>query len=197
MASPRIFKTHLPYPKVPKGPGRYIYVARDGADVAMSYYNLYRNYNQFKGTFDEFFERFMRGKVEFGSWFDHVKGWRKHRHELNLLFLTYEELSRDLEGCVRRIIAFCDFKVPEERMPAILERCSFAFMKEHESRFDPALETLWENGTRLNAFLCAGQVGAGARELTPAQRERFDRVLGPYRPLSLAESPSLAAYSMT
>ncbi len=196
VASPRIFKTHLSFRKAPKGPGRYIYVVRDGADVAESYYNLNRNYNQFKGTFNEFFERFMRGKVEFGSWFDHVEGWRKHRHELNVLFLTYEELSRDLEGCVRRIIAFCDFKVPEERMPLILERCSFAFMKEHENKFDPALETLWENGTRLNAFLRAGQVGA-ARELTWAQRERFDQVLGGYKGLSGVEAPRTAAYSAT
>ncbi len=195
--SPRIFKTHLRFGKAPKGPGRYIYVVRDGADVAVSYYNLERNYNQYKGTFEEFFERFMRGKVQFGSWFDHVEGWRKHRHVLNVLFLTYEELSRDLEGCVRRIIAFCDLKVPEERMPAILERCSFAFMKEHESKFDPALETLWENGTRLNSFLRAGQVGAGARELTRAQRERFEQVLGKYQPLGLAEFRGPAAYSLT
>ncbi len=180
VASPRIFKTHLPYSKVPKGTGRYIYVMRDGADVAVSYYNLYRNYNQYKGTFEEFFERFMRGKVQCGSWFEHVEGWRKHRNRLNVLFLTYEELSRDLESCVRRIITFCGFKVPEERIPPILERCSFAFMKEHESKFDPALETLWENGTRLNSFLRAGQAGSGARELTRAQGERFNQVLGGY-----------------
>lgn len=174
LPSPRIFKTHLSYGKVPKGPGRYIYIVRDGADVAVSYYNLYRDYNQYKGTFEEFFERFMRGKLHYGSWFDHVAGWRKHRHKLNVLFLTYEELSRDLEGCVRRIIAFCDLKVPEERIPAILERCSFAFMKEHESKFDPALELLWEGGTQLNSFLRAGRTGEGARELTPEQRVRFD-----------------------
>ncbi len=197
VASPRIFKTHLSFRKAPKGPGRYIYVVRDGADVAVSYYNLYRNYNPYKGTFDEFFERFIRGKVQCGSWFHHVEGWRKHRHDLNVLFLTYEELSRDLEGTVRRIIAFCDFEVSEERMPAILERCSFAFMKEHEAKFDPALETLWENGTRLNAFLRAGQVGGGARELTRAQRERFEQVRGGYEGLKDGQRPTAPVYSTT
>jgi peroxiredoxin len=194
LPSPRIFKTHLSFGKVPKGPGRYIYVVRDGADVAVSYYNLYRNYNQYKGTFEEFFERFIRGKVHYGSWFDHVEGWRKHRHKLNVLFLTYEQLTRDLEACVRRIIAFCDLKVPEERIPAILERCSFGFMKQHESKFDPALEMLWESGTQLNSFLRAGQVGAGARELSKAQRTRFDRVLGGHQELTSLGPWSGAAY---
>jgi peroxiredoxin len=196
LPSPRIFKTHLSYGKVPKGPGRYIYIIRDGADVAVSYYSLYRNYNQYKGTFDEFFERFIRGKVHYGSWFDHVQAWRKH-HKLNVLFLTYEELARDLEGCVRRIMAFCDLKVPEERLPAILERCSFAFMKQHESKFDPALEMLWEGGAQLNSFLRVGQVGAGERELSNAQRTRFDQVRGGYAGLAnMEEWTGAASYSL-
>lgn len=172
--SPRIFKSHLSYPEIPKGPGRYIYVARDGRDVAMSYYHLYRNYNGYKGTFAEFFELFMSGKINYGSWFKHVGGWWRHRHDLNVLFLTYEELQRDLEGCVRRIIAFCHLDVPVERLPLILERCSFAFMKQHENKFDPALEVMWEQGTQLNSFLRAGRTGEGARELTPEQQVRFD-----------------------
>jgi peroxiredoxin len=172
--SPRLFKTHLPFRQVPKGPGRYIYVARDGRDVAVSYYNLYRNYNQYKGTFAEFFEQFMQGKVHYGSWFKHVEGWWNHRNELNVLFLTYEELTRDLEGCIRRIAAFCHLELPSERLPVILERCSFAFMKQHETKFDPASETLWENGTQLNSFLRSGHTGDGARELTPEQQVRFD-----------------------
>jgi peroxiredoxin len=172
--SPRLFKTHLPFHQVPKGPGRYVYVARDGRDVAVSYYNLYRNYNGYKGTFDEFFEQFMRGKVHFGSWFKHVEGWWNRRNHLNVLFLTYEELTRDLEGCLRRIAAFCHLELSPEKLPLILERCSFAFMKQHETKFDPALEVLWENGTQLNSFLRTGRTGDGAHELTPEQQVRYD-----------------------
>jgi hypothetical protein len=174
-ASLRVLKSHLPYRSIPKGPGRYIYVARDGRDVAVSYYNLYRSHNGYKGSFAEFFELFMRGKVMFGSWFEHVYGWWKHRHELNVLFLTYEELVADLEGCLRRIIAFCHLDVPPERLPLILERCSFAFMKQHENKFDPAMEALWQQGGRLNLFLRTGRVGEGARQLNKAQQARFDQ----------------------
>jgi hypothetical protein len=173
--SPRIFKTHLPYPKIPKGPCKYIYVARDGKDVAVSNYHLHRMYFQYEGTFAEFFERFMRGDIGYGSWFEHVAGWWSHRHDANVLFLAYEELTRDLEACLRRIIAFCGWEVSPGRLPVILERCRFAFMKEHESQFDPAVEWLWERGVRLNAFLRAGRVGDGATCLNGQQQERFDR----------------------
>jgi hypothetical protein len=186
-SAPRIFKSHLLYPAIPKGPGRYIYVARDGRDVAVSYYNLYRNYNQYQGSFDEFFWRFMRGKLHYGSWFEHVEGWRKHRHDLNILFLSYEELRRDLEGCIRRISAFCQIKVPEETLPRIVERCSFDFMKQHERKFDPALEMLWENGTQLESFLRVGTAGAGARELTMQQRICFEQVRDDYAELTRLE----------
>jgi hypothetical protein len=173
--SPRVFKTHLPYATIPKGPCKYIYVARDGKDVAVSNYHLHRMYFQYEGTFAEFFERFLQGDIGYGSWFEHVAGWWAHRDDPNVLFLTYEELTRDLEGCLRRIMAFCNLEVAPGRLPVILERCTFAFMKQHEAQFDPAMEWLWEQGVRLNAFLRAGRVGAGAVYLDGRQVERFDR----------------------
>ena len=171
---PRTFKSHLSYRAIPKGPCRYIYVAREGRDVVVSNYHLYRTHVGYQGTFAEFFERFMRGKVQYGSWFQHVHGWWKHRGDPNVLFLTYEELTRNLEGCIGKIIDFCQFVVPPERLPAIVERCSFNFMKQHERKFDPAFERLWEEGVQLNSFLRKGRVGEGANDLTSEQAARFD-----------------------
>lgn len=172
--SPRLFKSHLPYQRIPKGPCKYIYVARDGRDVAVSYYHLCRRYNGYQGTFAEFFELFLRGKVDFGSWFQHVRAWWAHRHDPSVLFLTYEELTSDLEKSIRKIIAFCGFNVPPERLPGILQRCSFSFMKQHETQFDPALETLWEQGIQLNGFLRKGCSGDGKETLNREQLARFD-----------------------
>jgi hypothetical protein len=172
--SPRIFKSHLPYEKIPKGPCKYIYVAREGKDVALSCYHLYRNYNGYEGTFPQFFDRFVRGKLSFGSWFRHIEGWWAHRDDQGVLFLTYEELSSDLEHCIRRIAAFIGRDLPPERLAMILERSSFAFMKAHEHQFDPALESLFEQGVQLKSFLRRGRVGEGAVCLTEEQRARFD-----------------------
>jgi hypothetical protein len=175
--SPRIFKSHLPYRRIPKGPCKYIYVARDGKDVAVSYYHLCRAYTGLETPFDEFFQRYLRGSVESGSWFEHVKGWWRHRNDSNVLFLTYEELTRDLEGCIRRIADFCGLEVSADRFPQIVERSRFRFMKEHESVFDPAMETLWEQGVQVNSFIRNGKVGDGAVRLSSDQRARFDAVL--------------------
>jgi hypothetical protein len=178
--SPRVFKSHLPYHAVPRGPCRYIYVARNGKDVAVSNYHLHRMYFSFEGRFAEFFDRFLHGNIGYGSWFRHVAGWWAHRHDPNVLFLTYEELTRDLEACLRRIITFCGLQVSPERFPVILERCRFASMKKHESQFDPALEWLWEQGIRLNGFLRTGRVGEGAACLDRRQEARFDRAYRRY-----------------
>jgi peroxiredoxin len=175
LPAPRVFKSHLSYRKIPKGPCRYIYVARDGKDVAVSYYHFCTTHMGYQGTFDDFFERFLKGEVPYGSWFRHVRGWYAHRDDPNLLFLRYEDLTADLPGCVRRIAAFCGLEVDPRRWPGILERCSFAFMKQHESQFDPLTAMLYERGFRANSHLRQGQAGAWGDRLSPRQVRRFDQ----------------------
>jgi len=172
--SPRLFKSHLPYSMIPKGPCKYVYVARNGKDVAVSQYHMERSHVGVEQTFDEFFEQFLKGHTPFGCWFSHVKGWWTHRSDPNVLFLTYEELSRDLEGGIRRIAGFLGRDVPAERLPTIVERCRFAFMKQYEKQFDPAMESMWERGVRLSSFLRHGRTGDGAVQLTSGQQARFD-----------------------
>jgi hypothetical protein len=173
---PRTFKSHLPYRDIPRG-CKYLYVARNGKDVAVSYYHFSRSHLEFRGTFDEFFDLFMQGKLEGGSWFKHVKGWWEHRHDPNVQFLRYEDLVHDLERSLHRIAAFCDLEIEPAHMPAILERCSFAFMKAHESKFDHTLGMLWERGMQPNAFIREGRAGAGKGALSSQQQARFDRAV--------------------
>jgi len=94
------------------------------------------------------------------------------------LFLTYEQLSRDLEGCIRKIAAFIGMELPRERLLATVERSSFDFMKAHEPKFDPALELLWEQGVQLKSFLGNGKVGDGTVRLSESHHARFDSALG-------------------
>lgn len=176
LPSPRVFKTHLRPYLLPRQPVRHLYVARNGEDVAVSLYHFYRSHFGYKGTFPEFFEMFLRGKVEGGSWFIHVGEWWKRRNAPNVLFLTYEDLVRDLEGSIRRIGAFCGIEIPPERMPRILERSAFAFMKKHEAQFDHTNEVLWEQGVEPSSFLRKGQAGEGLKQLSPDQQQRFHAI---------------------
>jgi peroxiredoxin len=177
LPAPRVFKSHLSYRKIPKGPCKYIYVARDGKDVAVSYYHFQKTHMGYKGTWDEFFQRFLKGQDSYGSWFRHVRGWWEHRHDPNVLFLYYEEMTADLPSCLRRISDFCGLEIAPERWGDILERCSFAFMKQHESRFDPLTAMLYEQGFQSNSHLRKGQSGEGCEQLSLRQTRRFDKKL--------------------
>jgi hypothetical protein len=141
----------------------------------VSYYHFYTTHMGFKGTFEEFFERFLKGEVAYGSWFRHVRRWWEHRDNPNVLFLYYEELAADLPGCLRRIAAFCGLGIAPERWPGIVERCSFAFMKQHESQFDPLTAMLYEQGFQPNTHLRKGMAGAWSEKLSPRQVRCFDK----------------------
>jgi len=171
--SPRVFKSHLRYKWIPKG--KYVYVARNGKDVAVSYFQFYSSHLGFRQTFDKFFDRFLQGKVEFGSWFKHVVEWSAHREDPDVLYLRYEDMLCDFDSCLQKIIDFCRLTIPPKQLPEIRERCGFAFMKEHESKFDHATLNLWENGISMNSFLRKGQAGNWKELLSGEQEARFER----------------------
>ena len=175
LPSPRVFKSHLPHIWMPWRAPRSIYVARNGKDVASSFYHFLKSHFRYRGTFPKFFKLFMRGWLPWGSWFYHVSGWWRHRDDHRVLFLQYEDLVADLEGCVRQIIRFCGLTVPEERMPEILDRCSFAFMKQFEDKFDFATEHMLEQGYTPSSFLRQGKTGDGKTCLSAEEAARFDR----------------------
>jgi len=175
-ATPRVVKSHMPYQEIPKGPGRYIYGTRNGLDVAVSYHHHVRKYVPGWGQFSvgEFFSRFMTGRVPYGSWFEHVAGWLRNEDRLNVLVVTYEELSADLEAGVKRIADFCGITIDPAAMPRILERCSFAFMREHDARF--ALPTGGPPPAPAGpepGFIRRGQVGGWRQELDARSRSDF------------------------
>ena len=59
---------------------KYIYVARNPKDVAVSfYYHLLRMKSIGNLEWDEFFEMFISGRTMFGPWFDHVLEWWQNK----------------------------------------------------------------------------------------------------------------------
>ena len=84
--SPRIMKTHMMHDQMAGGPptdspAKYIYIARNPKDVVVSMYHhsSARKYYEFTGTLDDFFKLFVAGKVQWGSWFEHVLDWWSHK----------------------------------------------------------------------------------------------------------------------
>jgi hypothetical protein len=174
LPSPRIIKTHMIYKALPKKKGKFIYIARNGKDVLVSNFHFYKSSFGHEESFDLFVNNFLHnGSPWPWTWFEHVAEWKKHAADPNVLFLNYEDLIADLEGGIKKIAAFCGIDVPPEKYPVILERCSFAFMKQHESKFDPINE---QEPPPLGEFLRHGKVGAGERVLDADQEMRFDRL---------------------
>ncbi|NWI15880.1 ST2B1 Sulfotransferase, partial [Crypturellus soui] len=65
-------------PHVPLSPcPQVVYTVRDPRDVLVSLYHFARGFRPYgdPGDIGDFMERFLRGDVPFGSWFDHVRGW--------------------------------------------------------------------------------------------------------------------------
>ncbi|KAH6926300.1 hypothetical protein HPB50_016483 [Hyalomma asiaticum] len=110
MRRPGCLKTHLPYGKHPYSPeAKYICITRNPYDCCVSFYYHTRRlptYRFQEGTFDQFFDMFLDGKVDYGDYFDHLLSWYAHHGDPNLLFITYEGLKKDTTGWVLRIADF-------------------------------------------------------------------------------------------
>lgn len=173
MASPRIFKSHLRPEWVPR-PGRVIYVEREGPDVLVSYYHFYRSHLRFEGTFDEFFERFMTGALQYRSWFDHVAAWQAAAETRSVLWVRYEDLRRDPAAVVEAVAEYLRRPLASGERDAIVQMTSYESMKARESQFDPITEHLIDQRLLGGHFIRSGEAGRGKDRLTPRQIERFE-----------------------
>lgn len=173
LPAPRIFKSHLARCWLPRR-ARCVCVIRDGRDVALSYYHFYRSHLRYEGSFEQFFARFLRGELQYKSWFKHTAAWRAAaERDARVLPVRYEALRRAPRRVIEAVAAFCGLAPPPARLDLIAELSSFERMKQHEARFDFTTELLLQHGYRPGAFLRSGQAGGGQRALTPAQEAAY------------------------
>ncbi len=95
-------------------------------------------------------------------------------HARQLLFLTYGEMTRDLEGTVRRMAAFMDVALTDEEVALVVEKSSFAYMKRIDHKFTPALPFPLNRWARP-VMMRKGQSGRSADMLTREQQAQIDR----------------------
>ncbi|XP_068018376.1 amine sulfotransferase-like [Melanerpes formicivorus] len=179
---PRVLTTHLPYYLVPRDlrnkRASVIYVTRNPKDVMVSYYHFSKYMNTLEEIpdFNLFMERFLAGKVLGSAWIDHVSGWYNHAEDFNILFLTYEEMKKDLRSAVLKICKFLGKKLSEEEVDSVVRQATFDNMKKdpranYENLPDEFVTR--DKGT----FLRKGTIGDWKNNMTVAQNERFDQVL--------------------
>ncbi|MEX0618422.1 MAG: sulfotransferase domain-containing protein [Pseudohongiellaceae bacterium] len=177
LPSPRIFKSHMPYSMAlggdpAKSPCKYIYIARNPKDVCVSYFHFESGKawsGNYSGSWEHWLDLFTRGQVQRGSWFDHVLSWWQHRDAENLLFLRYEDLKRDFDGQLARMLEFLGYEVSTEVLDTIRKFTTFESMKTKEFSNHKQI-------AELEGFFRKGTIGSWKEQFTVAQSEAFDRL---------------------
>ena len=205
----RFFKSHLPFDALPYYRGiKYIHVARDGRDAAMSFYNHKANYTS--ETVEHLLE-ISRNDSKFGDDFafvpsdpsDHFHDWLDGdedalgdvgasffvvensfwaaRHEPDVLLVHYNDLKADRGDEMRRIAQFLDIQIPEQQWPAIIEAAGFDAMKNAAEALMPTAGNIWKGGGKT--FLNKGTNGRWHDVYRPEDLARYDdRVAAQFGP---------------
>jgi Sulfotransferase domain len=135
-AEPRGFKSHLDYDTIPKG-AKYVVSLRDPKDALVSMYRFMEGWFLEPGAIS--IEDFAANWIERGEYWKHLVSWWNVRGEPNVLTFSYEGMTADPEGHIRRLAAFCGLPLDDALLALTLERTSLAFMLAHKDRFDDFL----------------------------------------------------------
>lgn len=167
--APRIIKSHDYYFEFEKNKkGRFLFVYRDGMDVAVSLYHQNKNYNKADLEFDKYMKEFLKPKKR--NWFNHSKGWFRNKNGFPVLYIRYEDLIKNKRAEIERIIDFCELKVDESVIERAMHYSSFEFMKEHEEKFGVQPK---EKVVVYNQFIRKGKKGEGKKTLSEEHQKEF------------------------
>ena len=120
----------------------------------------------------------------FWSLWENLRWWWAIRDLDNVLMVHYADLKRDMEGEMRRIAAYLD--LDPTNWPAILDHCSFPYMKAHAAASAPLGGIFWDGGAET--FIHKGTNGRWQGELTASD-------IAAYEARALAElGPDCAAW---
>ncbi|KAL1021527.1 hypothetical protein UPYG_G00014420 [Umbra pygmaea] len=176
--TPRLIKTHFPIQFVPKSfweqNCRARNVARNAKDNAVSYFHFDRM-NKMEpepGDWNNFLQRFMDGKMVFGSWYDHVTGWwEKKQTNSNIHYMFYEDMVEDTRRELDRLCSFLGLSSSEEEKERVKLGTQFDNMKNNNM---VNYSTIPVMDFKTSPFMRKGKVGDWKNHFTVAQSEKFD-----------------------
>ncbi|KAG8223340.1 hypothetical protein J437_LFUL001218, partial [Ladona fulva] len=183
LTSPRYIKTHLPWELLPqqlktKKP-KIIYVARNPKDVCVSFFHQVLRRGVFSGSLEDMADLFLGDNTTMAPFWDHILTFWNHRKDSNILFITYEDMKKDLPSIVNKVNNFLEKKpLTPESLSKICSHLSFESMKENHSvnyKFWKKEDvTEKSKGSEIN-FMRKGKVGSWKEEMKPEIWKRFDR----------------------
>lgn len=179
MQRPRSLQSHFAYNFFPCGPPhatpcKYIYVARNPKDVAVScfFHNKLRYFPDIE--WDSFWEKYVSGQLEFGNYIDHILSWLPHKDDKNVLFITYEYMKKDLKQAVSRMATFMGANLSDDVVSKIADMTTFDNMKK-----DDTANYSWQEMFQkqdVQPFLRKGVVGDWKNFLSAEQSAQMDAI---------------------
>jgi aryl sulfotransferase len=190
----RFIKTHLPVDALVFSPkAKYIYIGRDGRDVAWSMYNHHANANQLwydllnntpgrvgpplvrpPATVKQYYDEWLAGGgYPWWPFWENIRSWWAIRDLPNVMMLHFGQLKADMPGEIRRMADFLGIAVDEAAWPAILEHCSFAYMKANAAPSVPLGGAFWDGGAEV--FINKGVNGRWHDTLSPAEAAAYEQ----------------------
>ncbi|ODN03779.1 Sulfotransferase family cytosolic 1B member 1 [Orchesella cincta] len=185
MPSTRYIKTHLPFNLLPRQmqtrerSPKIIYVARNPKDVCVSFYHHKVLTEAYDKSIDEFVDEFVDdvSQSNYAPYWSHVKEFWKRRHQSNILFITFEDMKRDLRSVVEKASKFMGKTLSESDMQKLLSHLSFESMKSNPYvNYDEITDKLTRvHGTeRKTHFMRKGKVGSWKEELSVQSVQKMD-----------------------
>jgi Sulfotransferase domain len=172
LPSPHLVWSHssydVTYPKV-------IYLVRDPRDIVISYYYHHLKYTGKRPSFDEFFERFMKGNIYPGRWDSNIESWLANQKEVKngFLLVKYEDLLKNTSKEAHRIINFLNLDRTEKEIKEAVNWASFDNMKSLENKQEVHL-----NSRSVNAsipFVRKGRANGWKADLNKEQQQKINQ----------------------
>jgi hypothetical protein len=174
----RLLRTHEGYSRAYK---KAVYFVRDPRDIVVSNYEFERGLPHFRAkSFDDFLNLFVRGKINaFGSWRKHVISWLDSPLAAgnDFLLIRYEDMRRDTEGVLAKIVEFLGVSVGREKIRRAVANNCLERMRQKEDRsrgWSPECGATIEAGRQVRV----GSVGGWQDRLSAAQVDLIEHHAG-------------------
>lgn len=198
----RFIKTHLPVDAlVFSSKAKYVYIGRDGRDVLWSLYNHHSSANEVwydvlnntpglvgppigkpnENILEYFREWLDKDGFPFWSFWENIKSWWAIKDLPNVYFIHFQKLKEDMPGEIKKLAAFLDIPINPDTWDALLEHCSFDYMKKNSVKTVPLGGILWDGGS--DSFIFKGVNGRWKDMLPQEDSDRYEKMaienLGP------------------